>query len=81
MLLFHVFHDLYDKLLLSKRFRTSSHLSHLRTQKTLEQLGAAASCRVGREDVLFQMDVGSSESGFMCVSIYRISIYIYLYIY
>lgn len=38
-------------------FRSSAHLSHLRTQKTLEQLGAAASCRVGREDVLFQMDV------------------------
>lgn len=38
-------------------FRSSAHLSHLRTQKTLEQLGAAASCRVGREDVLFQTDV------------------------
>ncbi|CAJ1385831.1 unnamed protein product, partial [Effrenium voratum] len=38
-------------------FRTSAHLSHLRTQKTVEQLGAAASCRVGREDVLFQVDV------------------------
>jgi len=38
-------------------FRSSAHLTHLRTQKTLEQLGAAASCRVGREDVLFQIDV------------------------
>lgn len=38
-------------------FRSSSHLTHLRTQKTLEQLGAAASCRVGREDVLYQVDV------------------------
>lgn len=38
-------------------FRSSAHLSHLRTLKTLEQLGAAASCRVGREDVLYQIDV------------------------
>jgi len=38
-------------------FRSSAHLTHLRTQKTLEQLGAAASCRVGREDVLYQVDV------------------------
>eukprot|EP00931_Biecheleriopsis_adriatica_P078249 TRINITY_DN51701_c0_g1_i1.p1 TRINITY_DN51701_c0_g1~~TRINITY_DN51701_c0_g1_i1.p1 ORF type:complete len:547 (-),score=99.17 TRINITY_DN51701_c0_g1_i1:52-1692(-) len=38
-------------------FRSSAHLSHLRTLKTLEQLGAAASCRVGREDILYQMDV------------------------
>jgi len=38
-------------------FRSSAHLSHLRTLKTLEQLGAAAFCRVGREDVLYQMDV------------------------
>jgi len=38
-------------------FRSSAHLSHLRTLKTLEQLGAAASCRVGREDILYQVDV------------------------
>merc|ERR1712054_192782 len=25
--------------------------------KTLEQLGAAASCRVGREDIVYQIDV------------------------
>ena len=67
--------DLYKFDRYLKRFRTSAHLSHLRTQKTLEQLGAAASepfvfkldpslvrsCRVGREDVLFQMDVWSPE--------------------
>jgi len=38
-------------------FRSSAHLSHLRTLKTLEQLGAAVSCRVGREDILYQCDV------------------------
>jgi len=38
-------------------FRSSAHLSHIRTLKTLEQLGAAASCRVGREDILYQSDV------------------------
>ncbi|CAE8596830.1 unnamed protein product [Polarella glacialis] len=38
-------------------FRSSSHASHLRTLKTLEQLGAGVSCRVGREDILYQMDV------------------------
>jgi len=37
-------------------FRSSAHLTHLRTLKTLEQLGAAASCRVGREDILYQFD-------------------------
>mmetsp|Transcript_124330 Transcript_124330/g.247894 ORF Transcript_124330/g.247894 Transcript_124330/m.247894 type:complete len:573 (+) Transcript_124330:44-1762(+) len=37
-------------------FRSSAHLSHMRTLKTLEQLGAAASCRVGREDILYQCD-------------------------
>jgi len=37
-------------------FRSSAHLSHMRTMKTLEQLGAAASCRVGREDILYQCD-------------------------
>lgn len=38
-------------------FKSSAHLSHIRTLKTLEQLGAGASCRVGREDVLYQIDV------------------------
>lgn len=38
-------------------FRSTAHLSHMRTLKTMEQLGAAASCRVGREDILFQFDV------------------------
>jgi len=38
-------------------FKSSAHLSHIRTLKTLEQLGAAASCRVGREDLLYQVDV------------------------
>lgn len=37
-------------------FRSTAHLSHIRTLKTLEQLGAAASCRVGREDILYQID-------------------------
>lgn len=37
-------------------FRSTAHLSHMRTLKTLEQLGAAASCRVGREDILYQFD-------------------------
>merc|ERR1719195_1299960 len=37
-------------------FRSSAHLSHMRTLKTLEQLGTAASCRVGREDILYQFD-------------------------
>jgi len=37
-------------------FRSSGHLSQLRTLKTLEQLGAAATCRVGREDILYQVD-------------------------
>lgn len=38
-------------------FRSTAHLSHMRTLKTMEQLGAAASCRVGREDILYQFDV------------------------
>jgi processing peptidase subunit alpha len=38
-------------------FRSSEHLTHVRTLKTLEQLGAAASCRVGREDIVYQVDV------------------------
>eukprot|EP00448_Togula_jolla_P031508 CAMPEP_0170630580 /NCGR_PEP_ID=MMETSP0224-20130122/34090_1 /TAXON_ID=285029 /ORGANISM="Togula jolla, Strain CCCM 725" /LENGTH=561 /DNA_ID=CAMNT_0010958675 /DNA_START=8 /DNA_END=1693 /DNA_ORIENTATION=- len=38
-------------------FRSSGHLSHIRMLKTLEQLGAATSCRVGREDLLYQIDV------------------------
>lgn len=38
-------------------FHSSKHLSHLRTMKTVEQLGASASCRVGREDILYQVDV------------------------
>lgn len=38
-------------------FRSTGHLDQLRTLKTLEQLGAAASCRVGREDILYQVDV------------------------
>jgi len=38
-------------------FRSSEHLTHIRTLKTLEQLGAAAHCRVGREDIVYQVDV------------------------
>jgi len=38
-------------------FRSSAHLGHMRTLKTLEQLGAPASCRVGREDILYQADM------------------------
>lgn len=37
-------------------FKSSAHSNHLGTLKTLEQLGAAASCRVGREDILYQFD-------------------------
>jgi len=37
-------------------FKSSAHGSHLQTLKTLEQLGAAASCRVGREDILYHFD-------------------------
>jgi len=37
-------------------FKASAHGSHLQTLKTLEQLGAAASCRVGREDILYHFD-------------------------
>lgn len=38
-------------------FRSSEHLTHIRMLKTLEQLGAAVSCRVGREDIVYQVDV------------------------
>eukprot|EP00405_Crypthecodinium_cohnii_P017596 CAMPEP_0206462148 /NCGR_PEP_ID=MMETSP0324_2-20121206/25807_1 /ASSEMBLY_ACC=CAM_ASM_000836 /TAXON_ID=2866 /ORGANISM="Crypthecodinium cohnii, Strain Seligo" /LENGTH=550 /DNA_ID=CAMNT_0053934251 /DNA_START=52 /DNA_END=1704 /DNA_ORIENTATION=+ len=37
-------------------FRSSKHLSHMRTMKTMEQLGAGAMCRVGREDMLYYFD-------------------------
>jgi processing peptidase subunit alpha len=40
-------------------FKSTAHLSHLRTVKTLEQLGAScsSSCVAGREDMLYQVDV------------------------
>mmetsp|Transcript_66940 Transcript_66940/g.160307 ORF Transcript_66940/g.160307 Transcript_66940/m.160307 type:complete len:564 (-) Transcript_66940:48-1739(-) len=38
-------------------FRSSDHLNQMQTLKTLEQLGATATCKVGREDVSYQMDV------------------------
>lgn len=38
-------------------FRSTVHLSQLRALKTMEQLGATALCRVGREDILYQVDV------------------------
>lgn len=40
-------------------FKSTAHLSNLRTVKTLEQLGAANSstCTAGREDIVYQVDV------------------------
>eukprot|EP00928_Gymnodinium_smaydae_P041634 TRINITY_DN2814_c0_g2_i4.p1 TRINITY_DN2814_c0_g2~~TRINITY_DN2814_c0_g2_i4.p1 ORF type:complete len:527 (+),score=139.89 TRINITY_DN2814_c0_g2_i4:93-1673(+) len=40
-------------------FKSTAHLSHLRTVKTLEQLGASMSstATAGREDMLYQVDV------------------------
>ncbi|CAK8997760.1 unnamed protein product [Durusdinium trenchii] len=40
-------------------FRSTAHLSHLRTVKTLEQMGAdqSASAKSGREEILYQVDV------------------------
>lgn len=40
-------------------YRSTAHLSHLRTVKTLEQLGANAtsSCTAGREEIVYQVDV------------------------
>lgn len=40
-------------------YKSTAHLSHLRTVKTLEQLGASLSstCAAGREDMVYQVDV------------------------
>mmetsp|Transcript_45409 Transcript_45409/g.83020 ORF Transcript_45409/g.83020 Transcript_45409/m.83020 type:complete len:527 (-) Transcript_45409:92-1672(-) len=40
-------------------FKSTAHLSHLRTAKTLEQLGANAtsSCKAGREEISYQVSV------------------------
>merc|ERR1712178_208248 len=40
-------------------FKSTAHLSHLRTVKTLEQLGASLSstCKAGREDIVYQVDI------------------------
>jgi len=40
-------------------FKSTAHLSHLRTAKTLEQLGAhhTSTCKVGREETCYQIDV------------------------
>jgi processing peptidase subunit alpha len=40
-------------------FKSTAHLSHLRTVKTLEQLGASLSstCKAGREEIVYQVDV------------------------
>jgi processing peptidase subunit alpha len=38
-------------------FRSTAHLSHLRTVKTLEQLGVTASCTGGRESVSYKAAV------------------------
>lgn len=40
-------------------FRSTAHLSHLRTVKTLEQMGAdqSAFAKAGREEILYQVDV------------------------
>merc|ERR1719384_411514 len=40
-------------------FNSTAHLSHLRTVKTLEQLGAnsTAACTAGREEIVYKVDV------------------------
>jgi len=40
-------------------YKSTAHLSHLRTVKTLEQLGANAtsSCTAGREEIVYRVDV------------------------
>jgi processing peptidase subunit alpha len=40
-------------------YKSTAHLSHLRTVKTLEQLGASLSstCTAGREEIVYQVDV------------------------
>jgi processing peptidase subunit alpha len=40
-------------------YKSTAHLSHLRTAKTLEQLGAqhTSTCKAGREDIVYQVDV------------------------
>merc|ERR1719310_1974359 len=40
-------------------YKSTAHLSHLRTVKTLEQLGGQHSsiCTAGREDIVYQVDV------------------------
>jgi len=40
-------------------YKSTAHLSHLRTVKTLEQLGAhhSSTCKAGREEMIFQVDV------------------------
>jgi len=40
-------------------YSSTAHLSHLRTVKTLEQLGAqgTATCKAGREEISYQVDV------------------------
>jgi len=43
----------------SMAFRSTAHLSHLRTVKTLEQMGAnvTSKCKAGREEIVYQVDV------------------------
>jgi len=38
-------------------YRSTAHLSHLRTAKTIETLGATATCEIGREHTLYRSDV------------------------
>merc|ERR1719446_1008701 len=40
-------------------YKSTAHLSHLRTVKTLEQLGAhhSSTCKAGREEIVYQVDV------------------------
>lgn len=40
-------------------YKSTAHLSHLRTVKTLEQLGAhhSSTCKAGREETVYQVDV------------------------
>jgi processing peptidase subunit alpha len=40
-------------------YKSTAHLSHLRTAKTLEQLGASlhSTCKAGREEIVYKVDV------------------------
>merc|ERR1719265_2306696 len=48
-----------SQMVASMAFKSTAHLSHLRTVKTLEQLGAnsTTSCTVEREHIVYKVDV------------------------